>query len=100
MIACSGSVAMSPSGELFLAHSMTSGVSLHRTEDGLQRRSYWDGAKGRMVIKDVAFAEQSKAIVTGGDEGDAYVFDRTSARRTATLCHQPLGGLVQIIAVS
>lgn len=78
---------------------MTKGVSMHRTEDGAQRKSYWDGTHGRMLIKDVAFAERGTAVVSGGENGEAYVFDRFSAQQTATLCHKPIGGLVQIIAV-
>lgn len=92
-------MATTPSGELFVIHSMTSGMTMHRTEDGAQRKSYWDGIDGRMFIKQIAFAEHSKAIVSGGEEGAAYVFDRASARCVATLSHQPGGGLVQIVSV-
>jgi hypothetical protein len=57
------------------------------------------GYTERAFPKDVAYGEDSKIVVTGGDNGKAYVFDRKGGRIQQILKHGDKG-LVQAIAVS
>ncbi|KAG9315643.1 WD40-repeat-containing domain protein [Chiua virens] len=90
-----GAVALDRSGGYFVVDNAVSGFGLHRLDDGVCVRSY-DTKPTKTYPKQVAFAEQERVIIGGGEKGMVHIFDKTTGSLVQTLSHSH-GGLVQTI---
>ncbi|KAH7917252.1 WD40 repeat-like protein, partial [Leucogyrophana mollusca] len=81
-----GGVAMNERQTQFVVDNAVDGLSLHRMSDGAYVRTF-PIKSARAYPKQVAFVEQNRRIVGGGDQGSVYVFDRKNSMLVQTLCH-------------
>lgn len=74
------------------------GFSLYRTDKSMWLRSFHTGIPLVKKPKQVAFGENSKAVVGGSDHGAVYVFDRRTGSQIDVLPHAKKG-MVQTVSV-
>ena len=82
----------------FVVDNARNGFDLHQLDNGAYVRTFPTGNPNRLLPKQVAFAEDSRVIVGGGDHGAVYVFDRKTGKPFQVLHHADKG-LVQTITV-
>lgn len=95
----SGCAAVSLKRELVVVDNATDGFTLYPLDSGDPIRTFTVNRPSVYVPKQVAFGEETKAIIGGSDNRSVYVFERRTGELLAKLQHSK-AGLVQTISVS
>jgi hypothetical protein len=78
--------------------NVVDGFDVHDLHSGAFIRTLRTGKASWTLPKQVAFAEESRLVVAGSDNGAAYIFDSKSGQQLQVLRHNE-DGLVQTVTV-